>query len=381
MSELVVHGTFEPGWEGVRDGFVANFDAGLELGASVHVTKDGAPVVDLWAGAAAPDGRPWAEDTIVNVYSTTKTMCALSLMMLVDRGLVDVEAPVAAYWPEFAAAGKESVTVAQIMAHTSGLSGFDPGLATVEELYDWDHCCSILAAMTPWWEPGTASGYHAITHGYLMGEVVRRVDGRSLGTFFREEVAEPLGADFHIGFGPEHDDRCGELIPPERPATPEGVDLDSIAMKTFMSAPVTGHEPKTREWRAAEIPAAGGFGNARSVGRVHAALACGGTLDGVTLMAPETVAMISAERHAGIDHVFGPDAPARYGLGFGLPGEMIPIPSPNAFFWGGWGGSLAIIDPDQRMTITYVMNKMAPDLMGDTRGGGLALAAYVAAMS
>lgn len=381
MSELVVHGTCEPGWEGVRDGFVANFDNGLELGASVYVTKDGAPVVDLWAGDAAPGGRPWAEDTIVNVYSTTKTMCALSLMMLVDRGLVDVEAPVATYWPEFAAGGKESVTVAQIMAHTSGLSGFEPGLATVEELYDWDHCCAILAAMTPWWEPGTSSGYHAVTHGYLMGEVVRRVDGRSVGTFFREEVAEPLGADFHIGFGPEHDDRCGELIPPEMPTLSEGMDLNSIAMKTAKSVPITGHEPKTREWRAAEIPAAGGFGNARSVGRVHAALACGGSLDGVTLMAPETVAMISTERHAGIDHIFGPDAPARYGLGVGLPGEMIPIPSPNAFFWGGWGGSLAIIDPDTRMTVTYVMNQMAPDLMGDTRGGSLAMAAYLAALS
>ena len=375
-----VHGTLTPGWEGVRDAFVANFDQGLELGASVHVTVAGAPVVDLWAGAAAPDGRPWAEDTIVNVWSTTKTMCATALMMLVDRGLVDPSAPVATYWPEFAANGKEVITVAQIMAHTSGLSGFDPGVP-VETLYDWDAACSVLAAQAPWWEPGTASGYHAITHGYLMGEVVRRVDGRTVGTFFREEVAEPLGADFHIGFGPELDDRCGELVPPGQPAAPEGTDMDSVAMKTFLSAPVNGTEPSTRAWRAAEIPAAGGFGNARSVGRVHSALACGGTVDGVTLMAPETVAMIAEEQIAGLDLVFQGDAAIRFGLGFGLPSDMIPLPSPNSFFWGGWGGSLAIIDPDTQMTVSYVMNKMAPDLMGDTRGGGLALAAYMALMS
>ena len=375
-----VHGTLTPGWEGVRDAFAANFDQGLELGASVYVTVAGEPVVDLWAGAAAPDGRPWEQDTIVNVYSTTKTMCALSLMMLVDRGLVDPARPVAQYWPEFAANGKADVTVAQIMAHTSGLSGFDPAVTT-EELYDWDRCCEILAAMAPWWEPGTASGYHAITHGYLMGEIVRRVDGRSLGTFFREEVAEPLGADFHIGFGPEHDERCGELVPPGEPAVPDGADMDSVAMKTFMSAPVNGTEPTTRAWRAAEIPAARGFGNARSVGRVHAALACGGTLDGITLMAPETVTRIAEEQYAGPDLVLGEGVPLRYGLGFGLSSEMIPLPSPNAFFWGGWGGSLAIIDPDTQMTVSYVMNKMAPSLTGDTRGGSIALAAYVALLA
>lgn len=375
-----INGTLAPGWEGVRDAFVANFDQGLELGASVHVTVAGEPVVDLWAGAASPDGRPWTDDTIVNVYSTTKTMCATALMMLVDRGLVDPTAPVATYWPEFAANGKASITVAQIMAHTSGLSGFDPGV-TAEGLYDWDRCCEILAAMTPWWEPGTASGYHAITHGYLMGELVRRVDGRSVGTFFREEVAEPLGADFHIGFGPEHDERCGELVAPGQPAAPDGADPDSVAMKTFLSAPIDGTEPTTRAWRAAEIPAAGGFGNARSVGRVHSALACGGTVDGVTLMAPETVTRIAEEQYAGPDLVLGDSVPLRFGLGFGLPSEMIPLPSPNSFFWGGWGGSLAIIDPDTQMTVSYVMNKMAPTLTGDTRGGGIALAAYMALMS
>ncbi|MEM9522258.1 MAG: serine hydrolase domain-containing protein [Actinomycetota bacterium] len=379
MADLTVHGEISPGWESVHDAFVANFEHGLELGASVHVTHDGKPVVDLWAGDAGPDGRPWHQDTIVNVYSTTKTMTAISLMMLVDRGLVDPAAPVATYWPEFAANGKASITVGQIMAHTSGLAGFEPAI-TVETLYDWDRCCDILAAMAPWWEPGTASGYHAITHGNLMGEVVRRVDGRSVGTFFREEVAGPLGADFHIGFGPELDDRCGDLVPPDIGLAAD-VEANDMPLRTLRSVPLTGHEPATREWRAAEIPAAGGFGNAASVGRVHAAIACGGTLDGVTLMAPETVARIAEQQHEGIDLVFGGDAPIRYGLGFGLPSEMIPLPNPNSFFWGGWGGSLAIIDPDAKFTISYVMNQMAPQLMGDTRGGGIAMAAYLALMT
>ena len=379
MADLVVNGTVEAGWEPVRDAFVANFEQGLELGASVHVTRGGRPVVDLWAGDAAPDGRPWHQDTIVNVYSTTKTMTAISLMVLVDRGLVDPDAPVATYWPEFAANGKADITVAQIMAHTSGVAGFEPAI-DVETLYDWDRCCEILAAMAPWWEPGTASGYHAVTHGNLMGEVVRRVDGRSLGTFFREEIAEPLEADFHIGFGPELDERCGELIPPDL-GLAEDIDADAMPLRTLRSVPLTGHEPKTREWRAAEIPAAGGFGNAAAVGRVHAAIACGGSLDGVTLMSPETVARIAEPQHEGIDLVFGGDAPIRYGLGFGLPSDMIPLPNPNSFFWGGWGGSLAIIDPDAEFTFTYVMNKMAPQLMGDTRGGSIAMAAYMALMT
>jgi CubicO group peptidase (beta-lactamase class C family) len=379
VGDVAVHGTLTPGWERVRDAFVANFDNGLELGASVHVTLDGAPVVDLWAGDARPGGTPWVEDTIVNVYSTTKTMTATALMMLIDRGLVDPDVPVATYWPEFAANGKEAVTVAHVMAHTSGLAGFEPAV-DVETLYDWDRCCDILAAMTPWWTPGTASGYHAMTHGYLMGEIVRRVDGRSLGTFFREEIAEPLGADFHIGFGPELDHRCGELIPPPIGLAAD-VERGELPMRAFQSAPVTGHEPATRAWRAAEIPAAGGFGNAAAVGRVHAALACGGSLDGVTLMSPESVARIAEPRHEGVDLVFGGENPLRFGLGFGLPSAMIPLPNPNSFFWGGWGGSLAIIDPDAGFTFSYVMNKMAPKLMSDRRGGSCALAAYTALLS
>jgi CubicO group peptidase (beta-lactamase class C family) len=370
-----VHGFCKPGFEAVRGAFSANFDQGLELGASLAVTRDGEFVVDLWAGAASPDGKPWAEDTIVNVYSTTKTMAASCVLVLADRGAVDLQAPVARYWPEFAQNGKQGVTVAHVMSHSAGLSGFDPPAPTAEQLYDWDAVVDRLAAQAPWWEPGSASGYHAITQGYLQGEIVRRVTGRSIGRFFREEIAEPLGADFHIGLDPKHDARVGELIPPTAPLGAQAADPDSIAARTLGAAPLTGTEPQTSAWRRAEIPAAGGIGNARSVARVHAALACGGSVDGVKIMSEAGVARALEEQTRGTDLVLG--VPIVFGMGFGINDAAFPIsPNPRSFFWGGWGGSLAIIDLDARVSIAYVMNRMEADLMGDRRGGLIAMAAY-----
>jgi len=370
-----VQGFCKPGFEAVRGAFSANFDQGLELGASLAVTRDGEFVVDLWAGAASPDGKPWAEDTIVNVYSTTKTMAASCVLVLADRGAVDLQAPVARYWPEFAQNGKQGVTVAHVMSHSAGLSGFDPPAPTVEQLYDWDAVVDRLAAQAPWWEPGSASGYHAITQGYLQGEIVRRVTGRSIGRFFREEIAEPLGADFHIGLDPKHDARVGELIPPTAPLGAQAADPDSIAARTLGAAPLTGREPQTSAWRRAEIPAAGGIGNARSVARVHAALACGGSVDGVKIMSEAGVARALEEQTRGTDLVLG--VPIVFGMGFGINDAAFPIsPNPRAFFWGGWGGSLAIIDLDARVSIAYVMNRMEADLLGDRRGGLIAMAAY-----
>ena len=213
-----VHGECDPRFERVRDAFAANFDQGLDAGASVAVTVRGEPVVDLWGGVANDDGtRAWEKDTVVNVYSTTKTMTALCALILADRGEIDFYAPVARYWPEFAAAGKENVEVRHLMSHTAGLPGWDTEITT-EDLYDWDRVTGLLAAQAPWWEPGTASGYHAITQGNLVGEVVRRVSGKSLGQFFASEVAQPLDADFHIGLSPEHDHRVADLIPPEEVA-------------------------------------------------------------------------------------------------------------------------------------------------------------------
>jgi CubicO group peptidase (beta-lactamase class C family) len=376
---MEIHGFCDDAFAGVRDAFVGNFDAGNELGASVAVTHHGDPVVDLWAGDADEHGRPWAEDTIVNVYSTTKTMTFICVLMLADRGLVDFDAPVATYWPEFAANGKEGVLLRHVMSHNAGLSGFDPAI-TATDLYDWDGICTGLAAQAPWWEPGTGSGYHLVTQGYLLGEVVRRVSGKSVGTFFRDEVAGPLGADFFIGLPASEDARVADLVPPdfEQMAASLPTAETSIATRSVLSCVLDATEPRTRAWRGAEIPAAGGTGNARSVARVHSALACGGTVDGVRLMSPETVEQVLVEQSNGTDKVLG--VPMRFGMGFGLMSELIPLsPNPRSFFWGGWGGSIAVIDLDAELSVAYVMNKMGNGMAGDVRGGVIAFAAAAAA--
>ncbi len=261
-------------------------------------------MVDLWAGDADQHGRPWAEDTIVNVYSTTKTMAATCVLMLADRGLLDLDAPVATYWPEFAANGKEGVLLRHVLGHTAGVPGFDPPI-TPTDLYDWDATCANLAAQAPWWPPGSQSGYHAVTQGFLEGEVVRRVTGRTIGTFFRQEVAEPLGADFHIGLPASEDGRVATWC--RRRSASSGADLDpsSIAARVLLSCPMDATEPATRAWRGAEIPAAGGTGNARSVARVHSALACGGEVDGVRLLSAEGVERILPSSSSASDLVLG----------------------------------------------------------------------------
>jgi CubicO group peptidase (beta-lactamase class C family) len=376
MTEI--HGFVGPGLEPVRDAFAANFENGLECGASVAVTLNGEPVIDLWAGDTAPGGNPWQQSTLVNVYSTTKTMAAMCMLMLADRGEIDFAAPVARYWPEFAHNGKAAITVSHVMSHSAGLPGFEPPLENVELLYDWQAICERLAAMEPWWQAGTQSGYHAITQGYLQGEILRRVDGRSLGQFFREEIATPLGADFHIGLPASEDDRVAELIPPDGPP-PGLVDLDpeSIAVRASRGAALTGKEPHTRAWRAAEIPAAGGIGNARSIARIHSALACEGSVDDVRLLSAAGVARAMEEQVRGVDMVLG--VPMVFGNGFGISDPIFPVsPNPRCFFWGGWGGSLSLIDLDARLSFAYTMNKMDADLMGDVRGIGLVGAVYAA---
>ena len=376
-----VHGTCDDAFGPVRDAFVGNFERGNEVGASVAVTHHGRPVVDLWAGDADEAGRPWEQDTIVNVYSTTKTMAATCVLTLADRGEIDLDAPVADLWPEFGANGKAGVLVRHVMSHSAGLSGFEPAI-TATDLYDWDRVCDLLAAQAPWWEPGAKSGYHAITQGYLQGELVRRATGRSVGTFFREEVAGPLGADFHIGLPASEDHRVADLVPPDLSAAlgTGAIQPDTLAARTLLSCPRDATEPRTRAWRGAEIPAAGGTGNARSVARVHSALACGGEVDGVRLMSADGVERILEEQISGTDGVLG--VPMRFGMGFGLMSDLIPLsPNKRAFFWGGWGGSLAVIDLDAEVSVAYVMNRMGDGLAGDVRGALVALAALGVANS
>ena len=362
---MEIQGTCAAGFEPVRAAFAENFAERGEIGASVAVVYRGEPVANLWAGWADPGRtRPWEAGTLTNVWSTTKAMTALAAQLLIDAGELDPDAPVARYWPEFAAAGKDGVLVRHLLAHTAGLPDW-PGPATVEDLYDWPTAVSLLAEQAPQWEPGTAAGYHSLTQGYLVGEVVRRVTGRSVGEFLADEVAGPLGADFHIGLPAEHDHQVALTIPP--PSQDEDY-VASAASRT--AAPATGLRIRVRDgnsvaWRRAQIPAASGFGNARSVALVQSVMACGGTVGGVRLLSQAGCERAWAEQFSGEDRVLG--MPMRWGMGYGLFG--------NTFGWGGWGGSIVMIEPDSRMAVSYVTNQML-EPGSDNRGLEVLMAAY-----
>ncbi len=371
-----IHGHCDDKFAAVRDTFEKNFREKGDVGASVAITVEGEFVVDLWGGYRDAAGtEPWVEDTIVNVYSTTKTMAAMCALLLADRGEVDLYAKVTDYWPEFGQNGKEAVEVRHFMSHSAGLSGMDEPMRG-EDIFDWDKMVEALARQAPWWEPGTASGYHALTQGHLIGEVVRRVTGKSLGTYFREEIAEPLGADFHIGTGEQHFERIGELIPPEdNLSDAASPDRDSIAARTFRNPAPEAQMSGTAGWRKAEIPAANGHGNARSVVRAQTPMANGGRAFGVELMSAEGAARIFDEQTNGKDLALG--VPIRFGMGYGLTGDIIPMgPNEHIAYWGGWGGSTIVVDADAHLCCSYVMNKMEAGLLGDTRGYSLLQAAY-----
>jgi CubicO group peptidase (beta-lactamase class C family) len=379
-----IWGVCEERFAGVRGALAANLDKGLDTGASVAVFVDGVPAVDIWGGYLDEGGTvPWEKDTITNVWSITKTMAALCCLILADRGELEFSAPVARYWPEFAAGGKGSVLVRHLLGHTAGLSGWSEPI-TSGDLSDWEKMTSLLAAQEPWWEPGTQSGYHALTQGYLVGEVVRRITGVSLGTFLATEVTGPLGADFHIGLPATEDGRVAPMIPPELSELselselPDPTETSSIAARTLLNPRMTGAEPWTESWRRAEIPAANGHGNARSVALIQSVVAGSGEVSGVRLLSARGCEAIFEEQANGTDLVLGPGF--RLGTGYGLSSEMIPI-GPHACFWGGWGGSVVVIDLDARLVISYVMNRMASGLLGDPRGADILFAAAVGAAS
>ena len=369
-----IQGTCEPRFDAVRTTLSDQIDSGADVGASVAVFLHGEPVVDIWGGWADPEKTtPWERDTLTNVWSTTKTMTFVCTLILHDRGELDYNAPVAAYWPEFAANGKDNVLVRHVMGHTAGLSGWEEPITT-EQLADWELCTELLAAQKPWWEPGTGSGYHAVTQGYLIGEIVRRITGESLGQWFAREVAKPLDADFHIGLPESEDHRVSDVIPPP--------PLDLAAMrdqateltaKTFLNPPLDASAAHHAWWRRAEIPAANGQGNARSVAAVQSVVAGRGEARGVRLLSPEGTEPIFEEQAYGIDKVLG--VQQRMGMGYGLsnPPDM-PI-GPRACYWGGYGGSIIVMDQDVNLTVCYVMNRMEAGVVGDTRGANLLTAA------
>jgi CubicO group peptidase (beta-lactamase class C family) len=376
MAEI--HGTADPSYEQLSELLSATLDTGTDVGASVCVTVDGETVVDIWGGwVDEAKSEPWGRDTITNVWSTTKTMTFLSALLLVERGQLDFHEKVATYWPEFAQNGKADIEVRHLMGHTSGVSAWMQPV-TVDDIYDWDKATAMLAAQEPWWEPGTASGYHALNQGHLIGEVIRRIDGRRLGEFFADEIAGPLDADFHIGLDPCEFHRVSNVIPPPPlPIDITTLDPDSVVVKTFTGPAPEANVAWTDEWRQACIGAANGHGNARSVARIQSVVANAGSVDGVTLLSPATIEQIFQEQAHGVDLVLG--LPVRFGMGYALHSEAVPyLPEGNYAYWGGWGGSSIIVDVDRRISFAYVMNRMAEGLLGDSRGMNLASTVFAA---
>lgn len=373
----LIQGSCDPRFSALAELLTASIQTGADVGASVAVTLDGALVVDLWGGwVDAARTIPWQSDTITNVWSSTKTVVSLAALVLVDRGDLDLFKPVAHYWPEFAANGKGAIEVRHLLAHSSGLPGWEQPVE-VADLYDWEHSTARLAAQAPWWRPGSASGYHDRTFGHLVGEVIRRITGQRLGEFVASTIAAPLAADFHIGLDPSQFHRVANVIPFEGPLPIDLVtDHTGIPYKTLSGPSWDPTVAWTAEWRQADIGAANGHGNARSLARLQALVACGGEIDGVRLLSPSTCDLIFQEQANGVDLVLG--VPVRFGIGYALANDSLPyLPPGRVCTWGGWGGSLVVVDCDRRMTISYVMNRMEGG-MGGERGPDLVRAAYAA---
>ena len=358
-----IRGSCDERFAEVRSALARNFRDHGEVGAAVAITIEGRLVVDLWAGwADRIRTRPWQRDTLVNVFSVGKAMAALSLLVLVERGQVDLDAPAARYWPEFAARGKSEVTVHMLLCHRAGLPAIRRSLPRFA-MYDWELMTSALAAEEPWWEPGRTHGYHVNTFGFLIGEIVRRVSGENIGAFFRREVAAALGADFHFGIGPEHDQRIADYLFGDEP--PEMVDDDDerqfLLRHVYLNPPgLSGFGTvNTRAWRAAEMPSTNGQASARAVARIYSVLACGGAIDGVRLLRTETIERAIAEASSGPDLVLR--RPSRFGLGFQLTQPERPLgTNPRSFGHFGAGGSLGFADPDAQLAFAYTMNQPGP---------------------
>ncbi|MGI8796546.1 MAG: serine hydrolase domain-containing protein [Acidimicrobiia bacterium] len=372
---MVVEGHCEPGFEAVRDAFARNFADYKEVGAACCVYVDGRPVVDIWGGVAdVATDRRWEQDTIVLVYSSTKGVTATAANLLVERGELDPDAPAADYWPEFAAAGKEKVPVRSVLSHQAGLPVVD-GEFTLDDVLAWHPIVAALATQAPRWEPGTAHGYHMRTFGWLVGELVRRVTGRTIGRFVADELAAPLGLDFWIGLPEEQEPRCATLVPAGDSdlveLLPEGTLLrEAIPNPGGLFA--YDERWNTRPFHAAELPSSNGIGDARSLARLYASLI--GEVDGVRLLAPDTVKAAATPQARGTDAVLMIET--AYGLGFMLPPSLDQYAGPGAFGHAGAGGSLAFADPDAGFAFAYVMNQLRFDPVRYPRAPSLVKAVY-----
>jgi CubicO group peptidase (beta-lactamase class C family) len=382
---MEIAGTTAPRFKGVGDAFAANFDAGLEVGAALAVFLDGELVVDLWAGSADPTtGRAWTADTLQCVFSSTKAITGLAIAMLVDRGVLDYDAPIASYWPEFAQQGKEAITLRDVLCHRAGLPVIDEPL-TRDDLADFDRLADALARQAPVWEPRSKHGYGAFTVGFYPAEVLRRVDGRTLGRFVAEEIAAPLGAEFWIGLPEALEPRVARIVPfdfseldPTIPTFAAYADPESLINRAMANPPIFDFDYlDSRACHAVEIPAANGITTARSFARIYAACSLGGTLDGVRLLGPETLAEAARVQVSGVDEVYG--EPTAWALGFFKPSEGNEFsPNADAFGHAGIGGSIGFADPTSRIGFGYAMNRLGTHNLLDPRPRALVKAVYTA---
>lgn len=350
-------GNTAPRFAAVRDAFEQNLVDGLEHGGSVAVWQDGKPVVDLWGGTRdLADRVPWQEDTLVNVWSVGKGVVALAVAMLVDRGKLDYAAPVAQYWPTFAANGKQDITVDQVMSHQAGLDGLPVPLSDAQR-QAWHPVIAVLESMKPNWPPGSVCVYHPETYGYLAGELVRRIDGRSIGRFVAQEIAEPLALSFYFGLPEAQDYRAAQLSASDTAYAWVRQGAQSAYPHAYRNRVFSATAPNERGWRAAEMPAVNGHSDARSLGKLYGALAMGGIADGHQLISRRALARAVAERFNGVDACFG--APTVFGAGFRI-GAIGFGPHVGAGHFGhtGWGGSVAFADPARQLGFAYVTNRM-----------------------
>jgi len=390
-----IGGTVTDGYEGVRDAFASNFAEHGEVGATFAAYVDGRQVVDLWGGTTTPEGHaPYTGDTLQVVFSSTKGAAAACANLLVQRGELDLAAPVVQYWPEFGQAGKERVPAEWLLTHQVGVPTVDVKL-TAAQVYEREPLIEALAAQAPLWEPGTAHGYHAITYGHLVSELVRRIDGRAVGEFFADEFAAPLGLDWWIGLPEEQEARVAPMIAmnPGGPTLADMLGPDELVVRALT---VNGAfsdlatEANTREYLAAEIPAANGVANARALARFYAALIGpvevgveGGAEAGPSpaMLSTATVDEARRCRTSGTDRVLsfaGMESESTFGLGFMTPGSFSPMGGGRTFGHYGAGGSLGFADPETGIAIGYVMNKMNAGLNDDPRSNGLIAAVYAA---
>ena len=363
---MPVQGFVAPGFEPVRDLFAANFalpEAYREIGAALAVYQHGECVVDLWGGHAdRAREHEWNRDTLVNLWSTTKGIAAMCIALLVDRGALRYDQRVVDFWPEFAAAGKQDVTVAHILSHQAGLPGFTE-LTAGDDLFDQALCARRLAAQAPLWEPGTANGYHAATWGVLVAEIVQRVDRRTIGRFLAEELAGPIEADFCLGFPAELDRRRAEIVPPDTPFDPSQVELNPAMVLALTSPAMDAASPNRPEWRQAELASMNGHGSAQGVAKLYAALLSGRLVSDQTL---DAMTRIAADR---VDLVVGFNP--QWGMGVMTNGSLVLGPEPATFGHGGWGGSVACGHRASGIAIGYALNHMGPELVGDPRATSL----------